>query len=78
MVRHFKHYFWQENACARVVIKLQTSAYKFIKKESAMQVCSYEFWENFKNTFLYNSFGDCFSIFAKVSANVQIAWNLVE
>ena len=44
----------QENTCARVsvLIKLQVSAYNFIKKETLAQLFSCEFSEIFKNTFL--------------------------
>ena len=44
----------QENTCTRAffLIKLQASAYSFIKKEILAQVFSYEFCEIFKNTFL--------------------------
>ena len=42
----------QENTCARIffLIKLQTSACNFIKKESLAQVFFYEFYDIFKNT----------------------------
>ena len=47
----------QENTCARVsfLIKLQTSGYDFIKKETPAQVLSCEFCEIFKNTFFYRT-----------------------
>ena len=43
----------QENTCARVsiLIKLQSKACKFVKKETQAQVFSYEFCEISKNTF---------------------------
>ena len=43
----------QENACTRVsfLIKLQGSAYNFIKKETLVKVFSWEFSEISKNTF---------------------------
>ena len=43
----------QENTCARVsfLIKLQASAFNFIKKETLAQVFSSEFFEIFKNSF---------------------------
>ena len=43
----------QDNTCVRVsfLIKLQASAYNFIKKETLVQVFSFEFCEISKNTF---------------------------
>ena len=48
---------WQENTCVRVsfLIKLQTEACNFIKKETLTQVFSCEFWEISKNTFSYRT-----------------------
>ena len=52
----------QKNTCARVsfLIKLQASG-NFIKKETLVQVSSYEFCKIFKNTFLQNTSSGCFS-----------------
>ena len=50
----------QENTCAKVsiLIKIQASACKCIKKEALAQVLSCEFCDIFKNTFfLQNTFG---------------------
>ena len=43
----------QENICVGVFFFLnyRPEAYNFIKKETQRQVCSYEFYENFKDTF---------------------------
>ena len=43
----------QQNTCAIVfyVIKLQASAFNFIKEEALVQVFFYDFCKNFKNTF---------------------------
>ena len=47
----------QENTCARVsfLIMLQTKTCNFIKKKSLAQMFSCEFFEIFKNTFLYRT-----------------------
>ena len=50
----------EDNICARLslLIKLQASAFNFIKKGSPVQVFSCEFWEISKNTS-----GGCFCIY---------------
>ena len=47
----------QENTCARVfsLRKLQSKAYKFIKKETLVQVFSCKFYQISKNTFLHRT-----------------------
>ena len=47
----------QENTCVRVsfLIKLQTQACNFIKKETLLQVFSCEFCEICKNNFFYRT-----------------------
>ena len=48
----------QENSSARVsfLMKLQTEACNFIKKETMTQVFSCEFYKIYKNTFSYRIF----------------------
>ena len=51
----------QENTCASFLIKLETEACNFIKKEILVQVFSCEFCEISKNTFFYGTpLGDSF------------------
>ena len=47
----------QESTCSRVLfqIKMQVSACDFIKKETLALTFSCEFWQIFKNTFLYRT-----------------------
>ena len=62
----------QENTCARVsfLIKLQTEAYNFIKKETLAQMLFCEFHEIFKNTF--------FTEHRRATASGQILLSQVE
>ena len=59
----------QENICARVsfFIRLQAEACNFIKKENLTQVFSYEFCENFNNTFFTEHLRCLFLIVKKSS-----------
>ena len=67
----------QENTCDRVslLLKLQSSACNFIKKETLAQVFSCQFSEIFKELlFLQNNSGGCFYILFKNKRNQTIGF----
>ena len=73
----------QKNTCARVLflIKLQTEACNFIKKETLTKVFSSEFCEVFKNTFSYRTFPVAASVVNKIFRkmwNDFCFWHLTE
>ena len=73
----------QKNTCARVLflIKLQTEACNFIKKETLTKVFSSEFCEVFKNTFSYRTFPVAASVVNKIfnkMRNGYCFWHLTK